>query len=182
MTSFYTRTGDDGTTGVLGEGRIPKDHPLTEAVGAVDEATAALGMARAVCRGEATAELLLQVQRDLYRLMTEISATPENAERFRAITAERVNWIEAQTDALTRQVEMPREFITPGDSQAGAALAMARTIVRRAERRVVRLVREGSLSNRELLRYLNRLSSLCFVLELYENAAAGQGRQTLMKD
>ena len=182
MTSFYTRTGDDGYTGLLGEGRIPKYHPVTEAVGAIDEASAALGLARASSRMEATAELLVSAQRDLYHLMAEVSATPENAVRFRKIDAERVLWLEEQTDRLTAQVEMPRDFILPGDSAAGAALAMARTIVRRAERRVARLYVEGSLDNAELLRYLNRLSSLCFVLELFENAAGGKAEPTLAKD
>ncbi len=181
MTPFYTRTGDDGTTGLLGEGRVPKFHPRTEAVGTVDEATAALGLARALAQTQETAELLLKIQRDLYGLMAEIAATPQNAARFRAINSQSVAWLEAQTDRLASQVTMPSEFILPGDSAAGAALSLARTIIRRSERRVVQLVHHQEIENRELIRYLNRLSSLCFVLELWENQAAGVAGSTLAK-
>lgn len=182
MPTFYTRTGDDGSTGLLGEGRVAKFHPIPEAVGALDEATAALGLARSACRAAQTAPLLLAVQRDLYHLMAEISATTENAARFRKIDAGRVAWLEAQIEAISAQVDMPGEFIIPGDTPASAALSLARTIVRRAERRVVWLAHEGMVENPELQRYLNRLSSLCFVLELLENQAAGLGKPTLAKD
>ena len=83
---------------------------------------------------------------------------------------------------MSSQVELPREFILPGDSPAGGALALARTIVRRAERRVAAMLHSGELENADLLRYLNRLSSLCFVLELVENGAAGKPKPTLAKD
>lgn len=181
MPSFYTRTGDDGYTGLLGEGRVPKYHPVPEAVGALDEATAALGLGRSVCRAERSAGLILTVQRDLYALMAEAAATPDNAARFRQIDASRVRWLEEQTDALSALVEMPDEFILPGDTPAGAALAVARTIVRRAERRLARLYHEQLIENPELLHYLNRLSSLCFVLELYENQAGGASAPTLAR-
>lgn len=181
MPGFYTRTGDDGYTGLLGEGRVPKYHPVTEAVGAIDEAAAALGLGRAACRGERSAGLILTVQRDLYHLMAEIAATPENVARFRQIDALRVGWLEQQTDVLSNLVELPKDFILPGDSPAGAALALARTVVRRAERRVARLYHEQMIENPELLRYLNRLSSLCFVLELYENQAIGVVSPTLAR-
>jgi len=181
MTKFYTRRGDDGYTGVLGEGRVPKYHPITEAIGAVDEATAALGLARASSRTEDCPAVLLDIQRDLYHLMSEISATPENAARFRKIDATRVAWLEQQTDAFAARVNLPKEFIVPGDSQVGAGLALARTVVRRAERQVAYLYLEQGLANVELLRYLNRLSSLCFVLELYENQAAGSTEPTLAR-
>ncbi len=181
MKSFYTRTGDDGYTGLLGEGRVPKYHPVTEAVGAIDEATAALGLARASSQLEEDAEALLTVQRDLYHLMAEVAATPENAPRFRKIDAARVAWLEQQIDCFSARVEMPKEFIVPGDTPAGAALALARTVVRRAERRVVELYHEQAIQNPQLVQYLNRLSSLCFVLELYENQAAGNITTTLAK-
>lgn len=182
MTHFYTRTGDDGYTGLLGEGRVPKYHNRTEAVGAIDEATAALGLARAICQGEESGPMVLTIQRDLYNLMAEISATPENAPRFRSIDAQRVAWLEAQIGKLEAYVSMPKAFILPGDSPAGGAMALARTVVRRAERRVAYLLHEEEIENVELLRYLNRLSSLCFVLELYENRAAGTETPTLAKD
>jgi len=172
--TFYTRTGDDGTTGLLGEGRVPKTHPRIEALGALDESTATLGWARAHARDPRSGRILLESQRDLYKLMAEVAATPENAEKFHAIDAARVDWLESQIEALSATVTMPREFILPGDTPAGAALSLARAVVRRAERRVVELVEAKEISNPELGRYLNRLSSLCFVLELVENAAAGK--------
>jgi len=178
--TFYTSKGDDGTTNLLGEGRVAKYHARIETVGTLDESTAALGVARAQCRDSRSSGILLEAQRDLYRLMAEVAATPENAEKFRFIDAARVTWLEAQTDELSKLVEMPKEFILPGDSEAGAALSLARAIVRRAERRVVELFDAGEIRNPELQRYLNRLSSLCFVLELLENKAAGH-KTTLAK-
>lgn len=174
MSPFYTRTGDEGTTGLLGEGRVPKFDLRIEALGALDEATAALGLARATARAAQIGPLLLDTQRDLYHLMAEVGATPENAAKFRKIDQQRVEWLEAQTDAIEKIVEMPREFIIPGETQSSAALALARTVVRRAERRVVELFHAEALDNVALVAYLNRLSSLCFVLELLENQAEGQ--------
>lgn len=178
--TFYTAKGDDGTTGLLGEGRVPKYHIRMEAVGALDEASAALGLARAQCGAPQTAPILIEVQRDLYKLMAEVAATPENAERFHFIDSARVNWLEKQTDELSAIVEMPKQFILPGDTLGGAALSLARAVVRRAERRVVSLFDEEEVVNADLQRYLNRLSSLCFVLELLENQNAGK-KTTLAK-
>lgn len=172
--TFYTAKGDDGTTGLLGEGRVPKYHIRMEAVGSLDEASAALGLARAQCSAPQIAPILLEAQRDLYKLMAEVAATPENAQRFHFINDARVAWIEKETDALSAVVEMPHEFILPGDTLGGAALSMARAIVRRAERAVVNLFDEEEVINPHLQRYLNRLSSLCFVLELFENQNAGK--------
>lgn len=181
MTKFYTQTGDDGYTGLLGDERVAKYSPRMEAIGALDEATAALGLVRALCRAPATGTILLEVQRHLYHIMAETAATTENASRFRVIDSQHVTWLEEQTDSISSQVNLPNEFIIAGDSVAGGALALARTIVRRAERRVAQLVHSGQLENRQLLRYLNRLSSLCFVLELYENQNDGQSAPTLAK-
>jgi cob(I)alamin adenosyltransferase len=172
--TFYTRTGDDGTTGLLGEGRVRKTHPRIEALGALDESTATLGLARAQARDPRCERILLEVQRDLYKLMAEVAATSENADKFHFIDAARVDWIESQIEALAATVTMPHEFILPGDTLVGAALSLARAVIRRAERRVVELSDAQEISNPELGRYLNRLSSLCFVLELVENAAAGK--------
>jgi len=171
---FYTRTGDDGTTGLLGADRVSKDHPRIEALGALDEASAALGLARASCLAPQTPPILREVQRDLYKLMAEVAATPENADKFKGIDGSRVAWLEEQVDAITKIVSMPKGFILPGDTPSGAALSLARAVVRRAERRVTELFQLKELDNTELLRYLNRLSSLCFVLEILENQTAGQ--------
>ncbi len=178
---FYTGTGDDGNTSLLGEGRVRKTHLRIEALGALDESTATLGWARAQARDPRTTRILLEAQRDLYRLMAEVAATPENAPRFRAIDSQRVAWVEDQINTLASTIQMPSGFIVPGDSAAGAALSMARAVIRRAERRVVELVDAEEVDNPELVRYLNRLSSLCFVLELVENAAAGKST-TLAKE
>lgn len=178
--SFYTSKGDDGLTNLLGEGRVAKYHARIEAVGTLDESTAALGLARAQCLDPRSGPILIEAQRDLYKLMAEVAATPENAQKFHYIDSARVKWLEEQTDALSASIEMPKEFILPGDSLSGAALSLARAIIRRAERRVVELYDEQEVVNPDLQRYLNRLSSLCFVLELVENKAAGH-RTTLAK-
>jgi cob(I)alamin adenosyltransferase len=181
MSKLYTGQGDDGYTRRLGEGRLPKHHPVTEAIGSIDEASAALGIARAASQAPETGPLLLEVQRDLYHLMAEVAATPKNAPRFRVIDEERILWLEKQTDLVGEMILLPDEFIVPGDSSAGAAIALARTIVRRAERRVTQLVLENEIESPNLLKYLNRLSSLCFALEILENQTAGKSKNTLAK-
>jgi cob(I)alamin adenosyltransferase len=173
MTKFYTGTGDDGTTGLLGEERVPKYHPRIEAIGSIDEASAAIGAARAICKREGVNLLLQDVQRDLYNVMAEIAASKDNAMRFRSIDAARVVWLEEEINRISSQIHFPKGFILPGDTPASGLLALARTIVRRAERRVVQLLDDGELENHELQRYLNRLSSLCFALEMGENLAGG---------
>lgn len=170
---FYTGKGDDGTTGLLGKGRVAKYDARLETIGTLDEASATLGLARAFARDPRCAPLLLEAQRDLYRLMAEVAALPENADQFH-FEATRVEWLESQTDQLDKTVEMPAEFILPGDTTAGAALSLARAVVRRAERRVVGLFDKKQITNPALQQYLNRLSSLLFVLELIENQAAGK--------
>ena len=174
MSPIYTRAGDDGTTGVLGENRLPKYHPRMETLGVLDEASAAIGLARALSMVPQIGSLLIDIQRDLYTIMAEVAATRENARQFQIMTPLRVQWLESQVDAIVAATPIPTEFILPGDSLAGAALAVARTVVRRAERRVAELLDTGEIENRVLLLYLNRLSSLCFVLEVFENAQAGK--------
>jgi cob(I)alamin adenosyltransferase len=171
--SFYTGKGDDGTTGLLGKGRVPKDDARIEAVGTLDESSAALGLARASAHDERCGPLLLQAQRDLYHLMAEVAASPDHAGQFR-FAHERVGWLEQEIEALGRSVDMPGEFIIPGDSPGGAALSVARAVVRRAERRLVELLDGQESANPAMLQYINRLSSLLFVLELIENQTAGK--------
>ena len=173
MAPLYTGTGDDGTTGLLGAERLPKHHPRLEALGALDEASAALGLARSLCQAPQSANLLLEVQRDLYALMAEIAATPEHAAQFRKLDPPRLAWLESQVDAIAALVPMLVEFILPGDSQAGAILDLARTIVRRAERRMAGLLDQGMVTNPVWLPYLNRLSSFLFALELLETKQSG---------
>ena len=179
--AFYTRKGDDGYTGLLGEGRVPKYHPRPEALGAVDEATSALGLARATCSAPPIAPLILAVQHDLYLLMAELAATAEQSEKFHSIDDDKVTWLEDQIESLGKLVSLPHEFIIPGDSAGSAALDLARTTTRRAERRVAELYHLKEIGNANLLNYLNRLSSLCFLLELLENQHTGH-TTTLAKE
>ncbi len=181
MTPYFTRGGDDGYTGLLGDDRLPKYDPRIEALGAIDEATATLGMARAASKLPASRRLLLQVQRDLYHLMAETAASPESAGKFHRIDSRHVAWLEAQIEATGQAVEMPQDFILPGDSWPGAVLDLARAVVRRAERRLAEIVHRGDVKNSELLKYMNRLSTLLFFLELSENQAAGVTQPTLAK-
>jgi len=182
MTSFYTRRGDDGTTGLLGEGRVEKFDLRMEVLGAIDEATAALGLARAHSSSGEVKVLVLQVQRDLYSLMAEAAATAENAEKFKKIDDSKIKWLEKVTDDISKKVTIPREFIVPGDTVVGAFFDMARTIVRRSERKMAELLHKNEVGNADLLRYLNRLSSLLFVIELFENQNEGNLNVTKAKE
>lgn len=181
MGSFYTRTGDDGYTGLLGKGRVSKSDRRIEALGTVDEANAALGLARAMSGLENTKQILLHVQRDLYGIMTELSTVQGNRAIFPQINQSHITWLEEKLDDLGKTITIPAEFILPGDTIPGAGLDMARTVVRRAERRVAELSQRKELTNANLLCYLNRLSSLCFVIELVENYHAGLSGPTLAK-
>jgi cob(I)alamin adenosyltransferase len=179
---YYSGTGDEGYTDLLGDERVPKYAPRPEAYGTIDELSSALGLARATVQAGRSREILLHVQRQLYHLMTELAATPQAAARFPRTTADDVAQLERLTDELGAQIQLPREFILPGDTLAGAALDLARTVARRAERIVTRLVHENEFDNTQVLRYLNRLSALLFVLARYEDAAAGVTHITLAKD
>lgn len=178
-TKWYTGTGDDGFTGVLGRERVPKYAIRPEAYGTVDEVSAFLGLARAQAHDERVRGLLVSVQRDLYSLMGDLATVPESATRPPWLAADRLAWLETQTDALGAEVTMPRAFIVPGDSLAGATLDIARTVARRAERLVARLAHEGELRDDTPLKYLNRLSSLLFVLARVEDRGAGVESFTL---
>jgi cob(I)alamin adenosyltransferase len=182
MKSLYTRDGDDGYTSLLGEGRIPKYHPRPDTLGVIDEANAALGLARALSHAPQTAPLVLTVQRDLYAIMAEVAATPEFAGKFRTIKPENVEWLEQKTDELSKVVNIPSEFIIPGESASGAAISLARTVVRRAERHIASMLHSGEIQNTQLLRYMNRLSSLCFILELLEYQSDGNTTFTLTRN
>ena len=146
-----------------------------------DEANATIGIARSISVSEQTLTILLEIQKDLYQIMAEIAASPENTSKFKKITFERVEWIESQIAKISQQVVVPNEFIVPGDSKSGAVIDLARTIIRRAERRTAYLIHNNILQNIELLRYLNRLSSLCYALELLEIKTSGKNTPTLIK-
>lgn len=173
MSNYYSGEGDDGYTRLLGSSEVPKYDLRPQAYGALDEASAALGLARSLAQSKKTKEVIVEVQRDLYRMMAEIAALPEDAKRLEPFREDRLRWLETEVDEFGDQLEMPAGFILPGDSQSGAALDLARTIVRRAERLVARLMHEGKLTNNVILSYTNRLSSLCFVLALREYKKSG---------
>lgn len=179
---WYTGVGDDGFTGVLGHGRVPKYALRPEAYGAVDEASAFLGLARAQAHDPRVRDAILAVQRDLYNMMADLATLPETATRPPWLSAQRLAWLEGTTDALGAEVEMPKAFIVPGDSVSGATLEVARTVVRRSERLVARLTHEGEARDDTPLRYLNRLSSLLFVMARIEDRAAGVAHFTLAAD
>jgi len=173
MPSFYTRKGDEGQTGLLEKKRVFKDDPIIEALGSIDELSSVLGMARSTSQLSQVQDLLIHIQRDLFHLLSEVAAAPEQIERFSYVRLEHVEWFETEIAALEEKVVVPPYFILAGDSRAGAALDLARTITRRAERNVVKLVHAGVQVNPFILKYLNRLSSFLFVLELYEIDQSG---------
>ncbi len=169
---FYTAWGDDGTTTRLGgRERLRKDSLLMEVIGTVDEVSAAIGVARAaLAEGEAR-ECLRGVQERLVRLMGHLSATPEKRMKYRGMTAEEIAWLETQIAALGDGLPPLREFVLPGSTPSEAACHLARTIVRRAERRLLTLMAEEPSIDVENLAFLNRLSSLLFVIALREREA-----------
>ncbi|MBX3015978.1 MAG: cob(I)yrinic acid a,c-diamide adenosyltransferase [Caldilineaceae bacterium] len=178
---WYTARGDDGSTGLLGAGRVPKYHPQPETFGAVDEAASFIGFARALIQDRAVKDVLVQVQRHCYSLMAEVAATPTAQPQFRQIGAAEVAWVTQMTDHFGAQVTMPRKFVIAGDTPADGALDMARTVVRRAERRLAQLLADGLIENVHLPAYFNRLSSLLFVLARYVTLQAGQAELTFAK-
>jgi cob(I)alamin adenosyltransferase len=146
----------------------------------VDEAQAVLGLARASGCSAAMGKILLAIERDLYLLMAELAAAGQDDSPFAgSVTSAHVEQLEKQIGDLEECVEMPRGFVIPGDTQVGAALHLARTVVRRAERRAVHLVHEGLLHNEQVVRYLNRLSSLLFICAQVEDRAATEGDLTM---
>ena len=169
---FYTGLGDDGTTDLLGA-RVAKDHPRIEVLGTLDEATSAIGLARSMAADSRVREDLIAVQRDIYRIMAELAFTPELRPASYELGADRVDWLGAETDALAATIELPREFILPGESTTGAALDVSRTVTRRGERLVVALTHAGHPVNPTILSYLNRLSSLLFIAARVEDRAVG---------
>lgn len=168
MAKVTTGEGDSGYTGLLGEQRVPKYDPRPDTFGTVDEATSALGLARAAATDPHVKQIIFQVQHELYLLMGELATPPENYEKIGLrMTAEHVRRLEEVEESLKNEVEIPNKFIIPGDTLDGAALDLARTIVRRAERLAVKLLHDGVIQNGEVVRYLNRLSDLIFILARY---------------
>ncbi|MDE3007830.1 MAG: cob(I)yrinic acid a,c-diamide adenosyltransferase [Acidobacteriota bacterium] len=170
---IYTRGGDKGTTGLYFGGRVAKSADPIEVNGAVDEAQASLGWARSLSeKGGVVNELLVNLERDLWVLMAEVATLPENRHKLAAgrslVTSEMVAHLESEIDRLSTEIEMPNEFVVPGENQLAAALDVARTVVRRAERVAVRYPLEGSF----VVPYLNRLSDLVWTLARWAEGPA----------
>jgi cob(I)alamin adenosyltransferase len=175
---IYTTKGDDGTTGLLYGGRVRKDSWRIELNGAVDEAQAAIGVARAETpAGSEANDRLAALARDLYVLMAEVATAPENRTKLTAgstlVTPDMVGTLEGSIDDLLERIDMPSDFVIPGQNRAAAALDMARTIVRRAERLAVAEPDDGS----HVVAYLNRLSDLLWAMARWQ-----EGEHRLSRD
>ena len=172
MVKIYTRKGDDGSTGLWYGGRVAKSDARPEAYGSVDEAGAALGLCRAAADGdEDLRREILALQRELFVAGAELATAPESAGRLEAgvskVTPAMVERLEGVIDRLMDQVDLPPKFVIPGGSELSARLDVARTAIRRAERRVVDLARADELVDDTLLRYLNRASDALFAMARY---------------
>lgn len=178
---IYTRTGDAGDTGLFGGGRVPKNHPRVEAYGDVDELNAAIGFARSMEQMPRIDEVLVPIQRDLFAIGA-LLATPDR-EKMRQhlekarVDEDRITQLEHAIDDGDRELEPLKSFIVPGGSPKAAALHVARTVCRRAERRVVSLAESEDLPGVVVI-YLNRLSDLLFTLARVANRRAGTGEVT----
>ena len=174
----YTRRGDDGTTGLLHGGRVAKDAPAMRANGTVDEAQALIGVARAQAEhgGELDA-ILVGVERDLWVLMADVALDPEHRGRGKAgrtlVTGEMVTALEQRIDDVSARFDPPKDFAVPGENAVAAALDVARTVVRRAEREALSAAVDGA----QVLPYLNRLSDLLWTLARWV-----EGESLLAKD
>lgn len=165
MTRLWTGKGDDGTTGLLHGGRASKAAPRFEALGATDEAQAAIGVARAeVAGGSELDRILTAVARDLWVLMAEVATEPDKRTKLvegqTLVSQAMVAQVEQVIADLSSRFDLPKEFVVPGQDRTSALLDLARTVVRRAERAVVPVAAEGSRA----VPYLNRLSSLLWAL------------------
>ena len=178
---IYTKTGDDGETGLFGGGRVPKDHSRVVAYGDVDELNAVIGMARSVEMMPRIDEVLAPVQRDLFALGA-LLATPDHEKMKEQlakarITDGRIAQLEQAIDDGEAELEPLKAFIMPGGTAKAAALHVARTVCRRTERAVIHLQREAEIPQIVVI-YLNRLSDLLFVLARVANRRAGAGEVT----
>jgi cob(I)alamin adenosyltransferase len=162
---IYTRVGDDGTTGLYFGGRVAKSSLPIELNGAVDEAQALLGWARTLTEpSQRLHELLITLERDLWVLMAEVATSAQNRHKLKPdqslVTAPMITRLENEIDMLSGEIDMPKEFVVPGENQVSAALDVARTVIRRAERIAVAYALEDSL----VVVYLNRLSDLAWTM------------------
>jgi cob(I)alamin adenosyltransferase len=170
---IYTRYGDEGQTSLLYGGRVSKNDPHTEAYGVIDEAVSAMGLARALSQDPKVKEIIRDLQRELFMVAAELATDPQRYDLFKRhfspVTADLAERMERTIDELEDSTQMPTVFILPGGSAPSGAIDLARSLIRTAERRVVALHEQGKLTNPEILRYLNRLGDLLFVLARYQD-------------
>ena len=169
MVKIYTRKGDDGSTGLWYGGRVAKSDARPEAYGSVDEAGAALGACRAAASDDRElSDEILRLQRELFVAGAELATAPEAADRLDAgvskVTPAMVDRLEEVIDRYMERVDLPPKFVIPGGTELSARLDVARTAVRRAERRVVELEGAGGLGDDVVIRYLNRASDVLFAM------------------
>lgn len=173
---IYTKTGDQGQTGLIGGTRVPKDHARVAAYGDIDELNAAIGLAKAHTRDARLSTLLGEIQRDLFALGAQLAdpTAKVGAKKAKAaITAARIRRLEKAIDSREAALPPLTAFILPGGAPLGASLHLARTICRRAERAIVTLAR-GEAVDARVLAYVNRLADLLFVLARFENQRSGE--------
>ena len=177
--SIATQTGDQGTTALMFGRRVPKTDPRIVANGAVDELNAALGMVRAFCEDAFVTDAIFEIQKELVTLMGEIGVAEEDRERyaekgFAFVDVAMVDRLTARVDDLEKNHRISfKHWATPGATRASACLDTARTVCRRAERAVIEVGERGLFLNPETVRYLNRLSDLCWLYARYVETAAG---------
>ncbi len=170
MVKIYTRKGDDGTTSLWYGGRVPKCDDRTEAYGSLDEANSALGAARALCDAgeEELAADILGLQNALFVAGAELATAPEASQRLEdgvsRVTDAMVTELEGLIDEYMAKVDLPPQFVIPGGTRLSAALDVARTAIRRAERRISVLAEAGELADDAVIRFVNRASDLAFAM------------------
>jgi cob(I)alamin adenosyltransferase len=167
MKKYFTSKGDQGQTDQLGKTRISKSHIRIRCLGAIDESSAALGLARAQADDPELHQVVKEIQADLYQIMSLVALEEPNPKSFPDLKEDRLNWLENKTEEYGAKTDTPRGFILPGENLPSASFGLARTITRRAERNLVELKEQDLLYSDTALAYLNRLSSFCFVIELY---------------
>ena len=178
--SIVTKTGDSGTTALMFNRRVPKTHPRVEACGSVDELNSALGLARATAEHGFVRDHLLGIQRNLIILMGEVGTLPEDLPRyaqagFSTVTPEMTKNLDDLVKQMEAQDIFPKDWALPGETVNAAALDVARTTCRRAERGVCVLQEAGQLENPEIIVFLNRLSDTLWLLARWVEAQAGRG-------
>lgn len=161
----FNKKGDSGTTSLMFGHRVPKHSPRPEAYGAIDEASSALGLARGLISNAEIKELLLDIQKNLFLVGAELACLVDDTPRLKEkISDEHTRGIEKLIEKYEKITDMPKAFVPPGGAPASGAIDLARSIVRRAERRIAKLFDEGEVKNPNLLSYCNRLADLLFTL------------------